>query len=511
MSLDANIQEIQTLIHSYHPLLAIETVEEERVELLLQRAARKLKMSFFEWTNLRGLLRATDGSANSHLGEFASFERTKDRAAKETQEPLELLEHIQSRKSTGLFWLKDFSIYLEDPKVTRQLRETIEDFSDNQSAIIITGCNVKLPAEIASDAHFFDIKLPGAVELIRAVKETLRNIEKRRVKIDLDEKEMQMLVQALSGMTLQQARRIISYAAFEDGHLNAEDVRLILERKAQIVREESLLEYFPVADLEIDLGGFSGLKRWLDRARVGFSPEARAINLQGPKGIVIVGIQGCGKSLAAKSIARAWDIPLLKLDAGRLYDKYVGETEKNFRRAIEIAESMAPSVLWIDEIEKGFSSSSHDSDGGLSKRMFGFFLTWMQEKSQHVFVVATANNISQIPPELLRKGRFDEIFFVDLPGFRDRSSIFKIHLARRKQQPKNFDLPRLVEATDGFSGAEIEQVVIASLYQAIYERRPLDTALLLAEIDSTIPLSISHREDIRVLRDMAKERFASVH
>jgi SpoVK/Ycf46/Vps4 family AAA+-type ATPase len=258
------------------------------------------------------------------------------------------------------------------------------------------------------------------------------------------------------------------------------------------------------------LGGFEGLKQWLARAKVGFTAQAKALNLPAPRGILIVGMQGCGKSLAAKTIAREWQMPLLKLDAGRLYDKFVGESEKNFRRAITLAETMSPAVLWIDEIEKSMGQSDSDTDGGLSRRLFGYFLTWLQEKSEDVFVVATANNLSRIPPELLRKGRFDEIFFVDLPDPQERVAILQIHLMRHKQDPRRFQLPLLVEVTDGFSGAEIEQVIITALYRAIYEKRPVNTDLLVEEVKATVPLSISRREDLHALRLMAQERFVRV-
>jgi SpoVK/Ycf46/Vps4 family AAA+-type ATPase len=303
---------------------------------------------------------------------------------------------------------------------------------------------------------------------------------------------------------------VLAYAALEDGKLTLGDVERILHRKAQIIRAGGVLEYFPAQANAVELGGFAGLKDWLARAEVGFTPAARSLNLTPPKGILIVGIQGCGKSLAAKAIAQQWKMPLLKLDAGRLYDKFVGESEKNFRQAIALAESMAPSILWIDEIEKSLGSSDGDTDGGLSRRMFGSFLTWMQEKTQEVFVVATANDISNIPPELLRKGRFDEIFYVDLPDLQERRQILHIHLTLRKQQPDDFDMPALLQATAGFSGAEIEQVVIAALYRALYLQQPLDTALILAEIASTIPLSVSRREHLAELRAIAQDRFVNV-
>jgi len=233
--------------------------------------------------------------------------------------------------------------------------------------------------------------------------------------------------------------------------------------------------------------------------------------LSSPRGILLLGIQGCGKSLAAKFVAREWKLPLLKLDAGRLYDKYIGESEKNLRRAIEMAESMAPVVLWIDEIEKGLvPSASDEADSGLSRRMFGTFVTWLQEREKPVFVVATANDVSRLPSELLRKRRFDEIFFVDLPTVEERADIFRIHLRLRKQDPDALDLDRLVVATEGFSGAEIEQAVVSGLYRALYRGRPLDTESLLEEIQGTKPLSVSRSEDVARLRGMAEGRFVNV-
>lgn len=310
-------------------------------------------------------------------------------------------------------------------------------------------------------------------------------------------------------MTLSQTRKVVSYAALQDGALNAEDVKRVLERKARVIHEEGLLDYFPSETNLAELGGFEGLKRWLAYAKVGFTQQARTFNLPAPKGILIVGIQGCGKSLAAKTIARQWNLPLLKLDAGRLYDKYVGESDKNFRRAVTMAETMAPCILWIDEIEKSMGQSSSEADGGLSRRLFGYFLTWLQEKSQEIFVVATANDLSAIPPELLRKGRFDEIFFVDLPDDSERENVLRIHLNRRKQGLDAFNLPALVAATQGFSGAEIEQAIITAYYRALYENRPADTQLLIEEIKRTVPLSVTRREDIERLRTIAQERFVS--
>jgi SpoVK/Ycf46/Vps4 family AAA+-type ATPase len=270
-----------------------------------------------------------------------------------------------------------------------------------------------------------------------------------------------------------------------------------------------MLEYFPAADNPTELGGFKNLHDWLERAALARTDQAHQLNLPAPRGVLLVGVQGCGKSLAAKYVARLWQLPLLKLDAGRLYDKYVGESERNLRTAIATAESLAPAVLWMDEIEKAIAPSD-GNDGGVSQRMFGTFLTWMQEKKADVFVVATANDLSKLPPELLRKGRFDEIFFVDLPTAAEREQILAIHLRLRTLDPATFDLPRLAAAADGFSGAEIEQAVIAATLRALQAKSPLTTDLLTQEIGATIPLSRSRAEDIAALRTWAKGRFVSV-
>jgi len=325
------------------------------------------------------------------------------------------------------------------------------------------------------------------------------------------EDEYVAILRALGGLTLDQARQAIAYAVLEDGRLDAGDVAGVLHRKARMIREGGLLEYFPYEENRFSLGGFAKLKTWLARAQLGFSAEAAKYRLRPPKGVLVVGVQGCGKSLAAKCIARQWKLPLLKLDAARLYDKFIGESEKNFRSACRIAESMAPAVLWIDEIEKGMSTgSSGTGDGGLSRRLFGAFLTWLQEKREEVFVVATANDLSILPPELLRKGRFDEVFFVDLPRDEERAEIFCIHLELRNLDRSEFDLDRLIAASSGFSGAEIEQAIVTALYRVLHERRAVDTAAVLDALAETVPLSVSRREDIDRLRATSRERFVPV-
>lgn len=506
MSLKDSVQHFKTLVVSFHPVIVIETVEEERVQTLMQKACTDMQMPIFEWSIAQGLMRSPESPDNRWQNEYAPPGSKRGQALPKTAEPIDMLRHIQDMSFKSIFWLKDFAPHLKDAVVARQFREVVQQFSLNRSTIVISGSGVVLPPELAQDAVYVDIKLPKPEELYTEVSRVIRSLG-GKVSVELTPDDISPLVKALQGMTLSQTRKVVSYAALHDGKLNADDIKRILDRKARAIHEEGLLDYFPSETNMAELGGFEGLKRWLAYARVGFTDQAHDFNLPAPKGILIVGIQGCGKSLAAKTIARQWNLPLLKLDAGRLYDKYVGESDKNFRRAVVLAETMAPCILWIDEIEKSMGQSNSDADGGLSRRLFGYFLTWLQEKSQEIFVVATANDLSAIPPELLRKGRFDEIFFVDLPDTHERENIFKIHLSRRNQGLDAYDLPTLVAVTEGFSGAEIEQAIITAHYRALYENRPADTALVVEQIKRTVPLSVTRREDINRLRALAKERF----
>jgi hypothetical protein len=510
MTLPCSIRQIQTLVMAYHPLIVVETVEEDRVQTLLKQATQEMQTSLYEWSVTQGLVRSPGTYDAPWINECAPPGANKPVPIENTTEPGGLLNHLHDTGQKAIYLLKDFAPHLDDLVLARHFREVLQLFAQTRSAIILTGDAITLPREIAHTAVFYDLPLPGRDELYQVVSEVVRNLKaKNRIQVSIQKHEVPILVQALMGMTLKQAKQVVAYAALEDGEISINDVTKILHRKSQVIKEDGLLDYLPVEENSAELGGFEGLKAWLQRAKVGFSPQAKQFNLKPPKGVLIVGIQGCGKSLAAKAIAREWRMPLLKLDAGKLYDKYIGESEKNFHRAIKLAESMAPTVLWIDEIEKSLGVSSGDSDGGLSRRLFGSFLTWLQEKSQDVFVVATANNLSQIPPELLRKGRFDEIFFVDLPDDTERDTILNIHLNRRNQDTAQLDMSALVRATDGFSGAEIEQAVIAGLYRSLYLKTSLNTDLLIQEIKSTVPLSVSRREDLEELRAIAQERFVS--
>jgi hypothetical protein len=519
MALSTSVHDLRTLIRSCHPLIVIETVEEERVLTLLQSVAAQERMPLFEWSVTRGLTRADDSPSLNKM----------------TATPLALLQYINGLTVEAIFWLKDLVPHLQDAAVARQLREVSDYFGRSRATCVLTGDPIALPLDIEKIVVRLDLQLPDRNELQAMLQSVLQSLSLRTsprqprstsvvqgiLRSISDSKmadqspsvnERDAILRALQGLTLHQARQVITQCVVEDGALSADDVQQILKCKVQAIKDGGLLEYYPLEDNRFELGGFVNLKSWLERAQVGFTSEAKALNLTPPRGIMLVGVPGCGKSLAAKAIARKWQLPLLKLDAGRLFDKFIGESEKNFRKAIEMAESLSPIILWIDEIEKAMvaGGGSGDADAGLSRRLFGAFLTWLQEKKQEVFVVATANNLSLLPPELLRKGRFDEIFFVDLPDDVEREAIWRIHLDLRKQDGKKFDLVKIVSASDGFSGSEIEQAVVAALYRALYQKTPLTTDLLIEELTNTVPLSVTRREDIDQLREMAQGRFVNV-
>jgi AAA+ superfamily predicted ATPase len=488
------IHDLKTLVLSFHSLLAVETVEEERVRSLLIAVSNELRLPFYEWSLTDGLRRLRGATVDV------------------THDALTALHHIEKFDFDAIFLFKDLGSQLANPNIARALRDLAQKLTSTRSAIVLSGNPLDLPADLDALAVRFDLQFPDEEELRETIRSVIDCISARQpVRVDLSRDDAQRMLRALSGLTLNQARQVIAQAIVEDGCLSAKDVQTIIRRKGELIEHGGVLEFFPLDANRFELGGFGRLKDWLESARVGFTSEARQLNLEAPRGILLVGVQGCGKSLAAKFVARQWELPLLKLDAGRLYDKYVGETEKNFRKATTLAEAMAPVVLWIDEIEKVFAQGGgSDSDGGLTVRLFGSFLTWLQEKDAGVFVVGAANDLMGVPPELLRKGRFDEIFFVDLPTADERTTIFRIHLGLRKQDATDFDLTALAKATDGFSGAEIEQVVISALYRSLQKKQPLSTEGLIEAARSTVPLSVSRQEDIEEIREQARGRFTPV-
>ena len=485
------MKDLRLLIQSRYPLLYVESYDEERLEQSLVRICRELRIPFFTWSVHQGL----------HGEDTFSLD--------ETRQPAKLLEEIRARRGPALYLLRDFHPYLSEPAVVRSLRELAQE-PGHLVTVVLCSPAIELPVELRKVAARYRLQLPSPEELRECVLETFNQLKPgRSLHFGLDQTQLGQLVRSLSGMSLSEARRLVTSCVLDDGVLDAADLPKALAAKMEELEESSVLELLGFDRDSAPLGGLWRLKEWLHRFRAGFSERARQLGLRAPRGVLLVGVQGCGKSLAAKEIAREWGVPLARLDPSRLFDKYIGESERNLRNALETAEALAPIVLWIDEIEKVFASGgSSEADAGLGRRLFGSFLTWMQEREGAVFVAATANDLSSIPPELLRKGRFDEVFFIDLPDAAARREIFTIHLRLRHQKPESFDLEGLARDAEGFSGAEIEQAVVSALYGLVAEGGPeLTDARLRAELQRTVPLVRSCREEIDALRRTARERF----
>jgi hypothetical protein len=483
VSTSTTIHELKTLVQSRHPVVVVETVEEERARGLVVAAGEQLGLPVFEWSITQGLRSVRERDLSSGI----------------TAEPAKVLAHIADMTVEAIYLLHDIHVHLAQPVIDRLFRDAAARFVRTRSTMVLVGVEVDLPEAIDAEAVRVKLALPGREDLAVALASVLRSTGTL-----VEDGVTDRVLDALQGLTLNQARQAVA-AVVVDGTLDSGDEDEILERKVRAISDGGLLEYFPAEDNPSQLAGMANLKAWLDRASVAMTPEARRMNIPAPKGILLAGVPGCGKSLAAKYIARTWERPLLKLDAASLYDKYVGESERNLRAALDMAETLAPIVLWIDEIEKGLAVGGDDGGGATARRMLGTLLTWMQEKGEQIFVVATSNDLSALPPELQRKGRFDEVFFVDLPSSEERAAIFALHLRLRNQDPRDFDPRPLVEASDGFSGAEIEQAVLAGLLRALHARVPPSTGVLVEELRSTVPLSRSRPEAIASVRDRASD------
>ena len=481
-----NTHDLRVLLASRHPLLFVATKEEERFLEILGRAADEVHAAVWIWSATQGLRR---------LGEEAQYGTTDVRHA---------LDFIAEVQSPGAFVFTDAGPLLSHPIPTRRLKEVAQAVHPGQT-IIVTGTEPAIPNELADIAHAWTLRPPSREELADLAMRTLSDFHARGFHIRLTRGDLDQLADTLTGMTIREAERIIQRAVVNDGKFDGSDLETVRTAKAEILNQDGVLEVIE-ADVGslADIGGLDELKRWLRLREPVFRGTSTHQGLDLPKGILLTGIPGCGKSLVAKTGAGAWGVPLILLDPSRLYSKYVGESEARLNSALQTVEAMAPVVVWIDEIEKGFASS--DSDGGVSKRILGTFLRWLQDRESRVFAVATANDVSSLPPELLRRGRFDEIFFVDLPDRTARRAIIETHLERRDQETQGLDLEALVDATDGFSGAELETAIVAALYRAVGEDRSVNTEILLKEVASTVPLSVSRAEDIAALRAWAEER-----
>ena len=490
----AFVRELDVHVRARYPLLYLLTYEEQRLDTVLEDVARGHGKELWTWSVTGGLARVQGGRTDP---------------AGRHREPFEALAAIERLEAPAIVALKDFHPYLGDAGVVRRLRELAFHLKGTFKTVCLVSPTLSIPPELEKEVTVIDVPLPSVRELYGLLRDIVAVIRKGgKVQVDLDRDKALQLVQAARGLTLSEAENAFAKAVVADQRLSEADVRLILEEKKQVIRKSGLLEYQEAGELLADVGGNEGLKEWLARRAGSFSDSARRFGLPEPKGLLLLGVQGCGKSLTAKAVASGWGLPLLRLDMGRIFSGLIGSSEENMRKAIRVAESVAPVVLWIDEIEKGLSglSSSGQVDGGVGSRVFGTFLTWLQEKSAPVFVIATANRIDGLPPELLRKGRFDEIFFVDLPRAKDREQIFAIHLRKRRRDPAAFDLPHLARLAEGFSGAEIEAAVVSGLYDAFAAGVDLAQAHVEQAVGETRPLSRTMREDIGRLRAWARDR-----
>ncbi len=494
------LTEIELLIKSNHSIIFIETAEEERADALIKHVADRMNLGFFIWSASKGL-RRIDGQE-----EKGSVYQTVELAL--------ALGHVESSNFPAIYHFQGVTQYFEDVVTVTRLKDCSKTFTDKSGAIIITGLDIKIPDQLKPYSAVIKIPEPNVEQYQELLHHVLRDLQsKMHIEFKLDTEELNKLLNNLKGLTLMEAEKVLTKAIVEDGMLAPKDINRVIDEKIKVVEREGLLEYYPNEEAMDSVADLRGLKEWLaKRKEIILQPDkAREFGLTFPKGVLLLGVPGCGKSLCAKAVAMEWGLPLLKLDPSNLYNKYIGESEKNFKRAMQTAEKLSPVILWIDEIEKAFSSVSGDHDAGVSTRIFGTFLSWLQDRDGDVFIVATANDVQKLPAEFLRKGRFDEIFFVDVPDPESREAIFRIHLEKRGKNADNFDMKSIVEATSGFSGSEIEQVIVSALYTAFSNDLELSSTLLLDEIRVTKPLTVTMRDRIGYLREWAKGRTVSAH
>jgi SpoVK/Ycf46/Vps4 family AAA+-type ATPase len=484
-------EELSILIQAQYPLIYLVTFEEERAEQAIAAIAQtKPQRRVFVWTVTHGIV---------------EYGQPRNVTQHNTVAPEAAIDWVIRQREPGLFVFKDLHPFIDAAGVKRSLRDAIASFKDTQKTIILMSPVQQVPVELEKEVVVLDFPLPDMTELNQVLSQQLDQSRTRRPTTETREK----LLKAALGLTRDEAEKVYRKAQVTAGRLTEAEVDIVLSEKKQLIRRNGILEYIEEDETIDSVGGLEELKHWLKQRSNAFTERAREYGLPQPKGMLILGVPGCGKSLIAKTTARLWGLPLLRLDIGRVYDgSTVGRSEANLRNALRTAESISPVILFIDEIDKAFAGSagSADSDGGTSSRIFGSFLTWMQEKSSPVFVMATANRVERLPGEFLRKGRFDEIFFVDLPNAEERKEIFNIHLSKRRRDIARFDLDQLVNVCDGFSGAEIEQALIAAMYEAFAQDREFTQLDIIAAIKATLPLSKTMSEQVTALRDWARQR-----
>ena len=492
-------EDLSVLIQSQYPLIYLVTFEEERAEQTIVTVARQLSrqqegkggFKVYTWTMTRGMVeQSTPGSANHHNN---------------TVSPEAAIEWVIRQRDPGIYIFKDLHPFKDSPAVTRCLRDAIVPLKGSDKTIVLMSPVQEIPVELEKEVVVLDFPLPSMTELDEVLSQNL-NHNPRNTAAPQDRER---LLKAALGLTRDEAEKVYRKARVMAGCLTAGEVDIVLSEKRQLIRRNGILEFMDVDETIDSVGGLEELKHWLTQRSDAFTERARDYGLPQPKGMLILGVPGCGKSLIAKTTSRLWGLPLLRLDLGRVYDgSMVGRSEANLRNALKTAESISPAILFIDEIDKAFAggAGSSDSDGGTSSRIFGTFLTWMQEKTSPVFVMATANRVERLPSEFLRKGRFDEIFFVDLPNAEERKDIFRIHLKKRRSDIERFDLDQLTKVCEGFSGAEIEQGLISAMYEAFAQGREFTQLDIIAAIRSTLPLSKTMSEQVSALRDWAQQR-----
>jgi hypothetical protein len=534
-----SLERLKVLINSSTPIVVMETVEEMRALSLVRMACSQLSLPVFEWTIADGLVRSGSGAAapqpivyprpETRMGALPQGNSEADRlmravlspagndagasprtAMYNTTDPVQALANLETMTIEAVFVLKDFHRHMDNPVVVRRLRDVGQKFSANRRTLVLTAPAIEMPPELASLVEFLDLPLPDRDRLREIIRETYTRLAgTHTLKLQLDANGVDAMAANLRGLTEEAAERAISQTVVGHLALSPDCVTDVLDAKKALLKRSEMLEFVDSTDTMASVGGLDNLKRWLQQRRGAWEDGALKFGLDPPKGVIILGVQGCGKSLCARAVAGEWKLPLVKFDTAAVYDKFIGETEKRIQKVFRVAEGLAPCVLWIDELEKVFAGSGPDSasaDAGVSSRLLASFLSWMQERKPAVFVAATCNNVTVLPPELIRKGRFDELFFVDLPSAAERKQIFSIQLTKRKRNPAAYDLDQVTAAAQGFSGAEIESAVQTALYAAFARRQELTTEDLLTALSSTVPLSVTRAEEIAQLRAWAKDR-----
>ncbi len=484
-------EELGVLIKAQYPLIYLVTPEEERAERAISEIAQEAQSrSVYVWTVTQG------------IREYGQTQQTPQR---NTVSPEAAIEWVVRQKEPGIYIFKDLHPFIDSPATTRWLRDAIASFKGTDKIIIVMSPVQEVPTELEKEVVVLDYPLPDLNEL----EEVLNKQLERTNHGPLDPQVREKLLRATLGLTRDEAEKVYRKVYVTAQRFTEAEVDVVLSEKKQLIRRNGILEFLEEDDTLDNIGGLEELKRWLTSRSEAFTEKARNYGLPQPKGMLILGVPGCGKSLTAKTTSRLWGLPLLRLDMGRIYDgSTVGRSEANLRNALKTAESISPAVLFIDELDKAFSGSagSSDADGGTSSRIFGSFLTWMQEKESPVFVMATANRVERLPGEFLRKGRFDEIFFVDLPNTQERGDIFRIHLEKRRSDISRFDIEQLAKLSEGFSGAEIEQALVAAMYDAFAQDREFTQLDIIAALKSTQPLSRTMTEQVNALREWAHQR-----